>query len=262
MSALITKIFILLRHKGIKIPTEDFFRRSSKTIEETNKKLTDFYLQKVKTSALGLFLPLIIGLAIYIKSGGAEKKSIIPLCALMGVILSILIFILLDYDLEKEHKKQLEQWHSEFVGLLHRILIYLQAGFSTQAVILKIASDYEDKLKKGCKPNPVYDSFVDMKRRLLAGESVLVVLASLGRNAGAEEYMRLGRLLSQNLKRGNSYLMIRLKEELAQAERRKTNKARKLSEEAETKLLLPMVLLLGIVLIMIMIPAFSQMEGG
>ena len=71
--------------------------------------------------------------------------------------------------------------------------------------------------------------------------------------------MRLSTLLMQNLKKGNSTLLERLAEEADKAGEEQLQSVRQLGEEAGTKLLLPMVMLLFVVMIMVMLPAFSSM---
>ena len=68
--------------------------------------------------------------------------------------------------------------------------------------------------------------------------------------------MKFGALLEQNLKQGTTKLAIRLKEESESAFEERKNLARKLGEEAETKLMLPMFLMLFVVLAAVMTPAF------
>lgn len=63
----------------------------------------------------------------------------------------------------------------------------------------------------------------------------------------------------QNLKRGNSTLLERLREEADKAGEERLMHSRRLGEEAGTKLLVPMVLMLAVVMVMIMVPAFSTM---
>ena len=63
-------------------------------------------------------------------------------------------------------------------------------------------------------------------------------------------------LLSQNLKKGTAGLLILLKAEALDALEERKRNARRLGEEAGTKLLLPMMIMLVIVMVIIMIPAF------
>ena len=75
-----------------------------------------------------------------------------------------------------------------------------------------------------------------------------------------QAYVRLGALLSQNLRKGTKGLTQLLKTEALQAfEDRKAN-ARRRGEEAGTKLLLPMFLMLSVVLVIVIVPAFLSMQ--
>lgn len=74
-----------------------------------------------------------------------------------------------------------------------------------------------------------------------------------------QEYIRLTTLLTQNLKRGNSSLLERLREEADKVSEERLQRIRKLGEEAGTSLLVPMVMMLGVVMVIIMIPAFMTM---
>ena len=68
--------------------------------------------------------------------------------------------------------------------------------------------------------------------------------------------MKLGTLLSQNIRKGNKDLLLKLRQEAAVALEERKNRARKAGEEAGTKLLLPMMMMLCIVMVLIMIPAY------
>ena len=80
-----------------------------------------------------------------------------------------------------------------------------------------------------------------------------------GKRTGQQEYIRLSTLLMQNLKRGNSALLDRLREEADKAAEEKLRRTKRLGEEAGTKLLVPMALMLAVVMVMIMVPAFLSM---
>jgi hypothetical protein len=63
-------------------------------------------------------------------------------------------------------------------------------------------------------------------------------------------------VLSQNLKKGARGLTDLLETEAEASLNERKNHARKIGEQAGTKLLLPMILMLGIVLVILMVPAF------
>ena len=62
----------------------------------------------------------------------------------------------------------------------------------------------------------------------------------------------------QNVKKGNSVLLERLKEETQLAILERKNKIKTAAEEAGTKLLVPMMLMLAVVMILIMVPALNS----
>ena len=94
-------------------------------------------------------------------------------------------------------------------------------------------------------------------RELRSGVSEGRSYEHFGRRTGLQEYVRLSTLLMQNLKRGNSALLERLREEADKAWEEQLQQGRRMGEEAGTKLLVPMVMMLAVVMVMIMVPAFS-----
>ena len=79
------------------------------------------------------------------------------------------------------------------------------------------------------------------------------------RRCGLSCYRRLGNWLARNLRQGLSGAERMLEEEMEQALSEKRNRALRYGEEAGTKLLFPMGLMLCIVLIMLLVPAFMQL---
>ena len=75
---------------------------------------------------------------------------------------------------------------------------------------------------------------------------------------GLQQYMKLGSLLEQNRKNGSKNLRDTLKVEMAEAFEQRKHQARRLGEEAGTKLLLPLFMMLSIVMVMIAVPALME----
>lgn len=82
-----------------------------------------------------------------------------------------------------------------------------------------------------------------------------------GRRCGLQPYMKLGGLLEQSRKNGSKNLRDTLKLEMADAFEQRRQQARRLGEEAGTKLLLPLFMLLSVVLVMIAVPALMGFQG-
>ena len=82
---------------------------------------------------------------------------------------------------------------------------------------------------------------------------------AFGRRCRAHCYLKLGSSLEQNLRQGISGLEQQLDQELTQALEQRKNQAIQDGERMETKMLFPMFLLLGLVMAIVMIPAFMSM---
>ena len=74
-------------------------------------------------------------------------------------------------------------------------------------------------------------------------------------------YKKLAAIIIQNVKRGTDGLKESLSTETKNAFEERKQTARKLGEEAGTKLLFPMIMMMGIVLIIIVIPAYFSFGG-
>jgi transcriptional regulator with XRE-family HTH domain len=88
------------------------------------------------------------------------------------------------------------------------------------------------------------------------GVSETKAYESYGRRIGLLPYIRFCSLVTQNLKKGNRGFTELLKQEAKIAFEERKEIAKRLGEEAGTKLLMPMMLMLIIVFMIILIPAF------
>lgn len=187
-----------------------------------------------------------------------------PVFAVGAVIVAVLLFVMADKDLHDELAVRRETMRRKYPDVIQKLLLYLGAGMTVRAAFQKMAVEYEQecKVQKGSRSvhsMAVYQEIGYMCRELQTGVSEAIAYEDFGRRIGVQEYLRLSTLLAQNLKKGNSTLVQRLREEADRANTERLQNSRKLGEEASTKLLVPMVLLLLVVMLMIMIPAFSSM---
>ena len=74
-------------------------------------------------------------------------------------------------------------------------------------------------------------------------------------------YLKLSALLEQNLKKGTKGLAGLLRSEAEEAKAWRRELARRKGEEASTRLLLPMILMLAVVMLFILVPAGMSMQA-
>lgn len=174
-------------------------------------------------------------------------------------VVALLIYLSADRDLRRELEKKHSGLSREYPDLVHKLALYVGAGMTVRGALQKIGGDYEKKQQKGQAVRPGSEEVLYTCRELRTGVAEGAAYEHFGRRTGLREYIRLSALLSQNLKRGNRMLLERLREEAEKSSEESLLRARKLGEEAGTKLLAPMVLMLAIVMVMIMVPAFGSM---
>lgn len=185
----------------------------------------------------------------------AEKKESSGSAVLLITVLAAgIVFCMKDKDLQDELIKRRRAMKQEYVVIVSKYALFLEAGMTVRGAFVKICRDYYEK--EHVKINPLYEEMRYSCNELKAGISESKVYENFGRRTGVQEYTRLCALLTQNLKKGNTALTRRLKEECDNAFTESLQWRKRRGEEAGTKLLAPMGMMLVMVLIMIMLPAF------
>ncbi len=173
------------------------------------------------------------------------------------LVTALMVYFLTDKDLHDTLGKRKERMKREYPDIVQKLALYMGAGMTIRRAFRKIADDYEHGKTQGGRQEPAYEEMLYACRELQAGISEGAVYERFGKRTGLQEYIRLCTLLQQNLQKGNSTLLERLKEEAGKSVLEKMQGSKKRGEEAATKLLLPMVMMLLTVMLMVMVPAFS-----
>lgn len=165
-------------------------------------------------------------------------------------------FVMKDNELKQKIEYRNNQLIREYPGFVSQMVLYLGAGMTMRNIFSKLSENYIGKRKNGAPESVVYEEIIKSSREMGLGKAESAVYEDFGRRCGGQQYSRLSTLLAQNLRKGNSELLKLLNEEAQKAFDDRLDRARKSGEEAGTKLLLPMVLMLLIVMVIIMIPAY------
>lgn len=171
-------------------------------------------------------------------------------------VAAVLIYLLRDRELQKQIEDRNHQLLLDYPRLVSRMTLYLGAGMTIRNVFRKIAFDYRKEREAGGNMRYVYEEMLLTCYELDSGVSETVAYEHFGKRCRSIPYMKLSNLLVQNLRKGSNRIQDALRQEARTAFEDRKNMARKLGEEAGTKLLLPMMLMLGIVMVLIMIPAY------
>lgn len=175
-------------------------------------------------------------------------------------LVALLLCLSADRDLHGELEKRRKRLEHEYPELVYRLLLYVGAGMTVRRAFLRIGGDYEEKRRQGAGEKPGCAEVLYTCRELQGGVPEGAAYEHFGRRTGSRDYIRLGTMLCQNLRRGNAMLPERLREEVERSFAGNLQRVKKLGEEAGTKLLAPMALMLAIVMVLIMTPAFGTLQ--
>ncbi|MCM1180271.1 MAG: type II secretion system F family protein [Clostridium sp.] len=189
-----------------------------------------------------------------------EQKGISPgFVLLFGVLICGLLLLR-----EQEEKKQQEQNRQEsllrcYPWFVNEMVLMLGAGMQVKNIFSLLVRDYQgEKKRKADDREPLIDELAAAERNLNMGMSEQQVYYRLGRRLKLSCYIKLMTLLEQNVKRGAKGLADYFEQEEVQALEERKNLAKRYGEEAGTKLLGPMMVVLLVIMLMIMIPAFMS----
>ena len=98
-----------------------------------------------------------------------------------------------------------------------------------------------------------------MKQELEYGHSESVVYDTFGRRIGVLPYQRMASLLTQNVSKGIQGIRVLLLQEAKEVMAEERAKIKIKGEQAGTKLLVPMMVLLVLVFAILLVPAFQTL---
>lgn len=177
--------------------------------------------------------------------------------AFLGIILVPLVIVLLmlckDNDLLKLLELRQIQMTYDYPEIVSKLSLYIAAGMTTQRAFIKIAQEYE---KKNQKKHYAYEEMLICVREMENGTPVGYAFENFGRRCQNAKYMKMATLLSQHIKKGTSNIGQELMAEASWAFEERKQQVRQQGEKAGTKLLVPMMILLFMIMTMILVPAF------
>lgn len=181
------------------------------------------------------------------------QYSVLANCLLISILAALCAYLGKEQEFRQEKARRQRQLIMDYPNLLFKMSMLLDAGLTMQNVFSKIAFEYRDREDKQVRY--AYEEMLAACYEMKSGISEGQAYENFGRRCGETCYIRLGTTLAGNLQKGSQGLTRLLWDEAATAMDERRQLARKLGEEAGTKLLLPMVLMLMIVLVILMIPA-------
>ncbi len=180
--------------------------------------------------------------------------------AILGLLLcttGVLLWCGGDQDLRNERKKRQAGFEEKYLNLVSRLSLYLSAGLNLQMAMRYCVKDYANKQSEG---DGLRGALLNFEKDLANGYSFQRALDVFAESADHIYYKRLVGLLQQGVVNGTSDLARTLHEEVGKIREDKRRQCKIKGEKMSSALIAPMLLQLCVVIALMMLPAFSNMQ--
>ncbi len=178
---------------------------------------------------------------------------------LLGIVLTLFLYVSEQEKKKQEIKLREMQLALDYPQMVSKFTLYLGAGMTVRKAWYRIVGDYESQKEiKGKRA--VYEEMIYTMHEIQGGSPEGECYEKFGERCGLQTYKKFAAILSQNLKKGTKGLTSLLNQEAKQAFEERKSLAKQLGEEAGTKMLIPMFLMLAVVLVIIVVPAFFSIQ--
>jgi len=181
---------------------------------------------------------------------------------MLMLTVSTVCAVIIRHHKEEEHRRQQREqsMQMDYPEIVSRLSLYMGAGISTRKAWERIVESYEEKGTGNRKPREAYEEMRTALYEMRSGVAEGIAYERFGARCRLLPYLKLGTLLSQNLRKGTRNLAGLLQEESREALENRKALAKKMGEECESKLLFPMIMMLLTILVMVMYPAIISFQ--
>ncbi len=188
----------------------------------------------------------------------AKRKNIGGMIVAFGIVIIILKWIKEKEEIKKRVKERNQEILLEYPNFINKLVLLLGAGMSIKGSLYKMTQDYRQKREQGKGNQYLYEELLVTINEIDAGLSETIAYFNFGRRIKLGPYLKTVTLIIQNIRLGTKGLLPLLEQEEAVAFDTRKENAKKQGEMISTKLLIPMILQMLIVMFIIMIPALLK----
>jgi tight adherence protein C len=171
-----------------------------------------------------------------------------------SLVFITVMFFLPDYLLKKRIKERHERIQMEFPDFINKMALLIGAG-------LPVTGAWEKVAKEGVKDTPLQRELMKSYIDIQSGKSTYRAYEDFAKCCRSPEVTRFVAAILQNMRKGNAELVSILNIQANECWEMRKHAARRLGEEAQTKLLLPLMLMLAAILLITVTPALLALQG-
>ncbi len=186
-----------------------------------------------------------------------EKDYSLLIFVGLVLVAAVAIWIGQDYDLRAERQKRRTEFQEEYLSFVGSLSLYISAGLTLQGAMQNCMSDY---VKRNPQEHLLKNALQEFQRDLQNGFGFIEAMENFSNKTDDVNYKRLSGMLTQGMVNGSQGLAEVLMREVEKMREEKRRQAKIKGEQISTALIAPMMLQLGIIIALIMIPAFTNMQ--
>jgi tight adherence protein C len=178
-----------------------------------------------------------------------------PAVLLAGILFAAISICLVIRKAEREKEERDALLLRDYPGMISKLVLLSDAGLSLKRSLEQLSDDYRRRYRQKGVIRPGYEEIYRILEDTSRGKTELEAYRAMAGRSRLPEYKALSNVLVQTQTKGGREMMAFLEKESEEADAARRKRARAAGEEAGTKLLFPMVVMLGIVMTILLLPA-------
>lgn len=235
--------FYLLDKLNYKFSTKYDFNLLMKFAEISGHKYASYYLKVHYANKIVLLLLAFLFLPLWGMLIGADTIFL-----LIAIALPVLIFILPDKEIKEKAEKRKLSIRIDFPDFLNKLILLVNTGMT-------ISRAWEKTVEGSKKTTPLYNELTITVADIKAGKPEHVAYEDFAKRCRIAEITKFVSFVVQNLRKGSDDIVSQLRLLSGECWESRKTAAKRLGEEAATKLLLPMMIMFVAILIIVAMPA-------
>jgi tight adherence protein C len=211
---------------------------------------TRYLLSSMGSLAIGgVGIAIVLGVLLVFAGGDSQVGLLITFG---GPVMALLLAFVLGEDVKSKSKKRKEEISVDFAQAVTELALLTSSGKEVFPAWGEVCQSPE-------RNGPLYREMRQTVAEIHNGLNPALALEGFIKRCGTKETSRLGASILQNLTRGNDELSRYLTDLSLEVWDERKHNARKLGEQAKSKLILPMMLIFIGIILLVLAPAMLGM---
>lgn len=226
-----------------------------KVIELYGLKYSDYYMMihNANKSAMSILISALAALAGFILAAQGDSTSLF----LSGIAVAgyVAMPFVVDKGLDDKIQERRLNIQLEFPDFITKLTLLVNAGMTISKAWEKIVTDVTKK-------SMLYDEMKYTLAEIHAGKSEPVAYEEFGRRCKIKEIIKFVSVIILNLKKGGAEVVPVLRVQGNECWEMRKSVAKRLGEEASTKILIPLMIMLVGIIVIVATPAILSFSSG